>query len=86
MPCGLGALPVINSLQQAALWTASGGGQCHLMVDTGINRLGIAPAEAGDPIIAALDIDILMSHLACADEGQRDETPRQRSALRGGRG
>jgi alanine racemase len=38
------------------------------MVDTGINRLGIALAEAGDPAIAALDIDLLMSHLASADE------------------
>lgn len=63
-----GAVPVINSLAQAALWQASGGGRCHLMVDTGINRLGIALAEAGDPAIAALDIDILMSHLASADE------------------
>jgi alanine racemase len=63
-----GAVPVINSLEQAALWTASGGGKCHLMVDTGINRLGIALAEVGDPAIAALDIDILMSHLASADE------------------
>ena len=63
-----GAVPVINSLEQAELWTASGGGRCHLMVDTGINRLGIAQGEVGDPRIAALDIDILMSHLASADE------------------
>lgn len=63
-----GAVPVINSLDQARLWTATGGGRCHLMVDTGINRLGIGQAEAGDPAIAALDIDILMSHLASADE------------------
>jgi alanine racemase len=63
-----GAVPVINSLEQAARWTASGGGACHLMVDTGINRLGIAPEDAGAPEIAALDIDILMSHLANADE------------------
>lgn len=63
-----GAVPVINSLDQADLWTASGGGPCHLMVDTGINRLGISLAEAGDPRIAALQIDILMSHLASADE------------------
>ena len=63
-----GALPVINSREQAARWTASGGGACHLMVDTGINRLGIAPEEAGAPEIAALEIDILMSHLASADE------------------
>ncbi|MFM7379235.1 MAG: alanine racemase [Erythrobacter sp.] len=63
-----GAVPVINSLEQARLWAATGGGRCHLMVDTGINRLGIALTEAGDPAIAALDIDILMSHLASADE------------------
>jgi alanine racemase len=63
-----GAVPVINSREQAARWTASGRDTCHLMVDTGINRLGIAPQEAGAPEIAALDIDILMSHLASADE------------------
>lgn len=63
-----GAVPVINSLDQAALWTATGGGRCHLMIDTGINRLGIALAEAGDPALGALDVDILMSHLASADE------------------
>lgn len=63
-----GALPVINSLEQARLWTATGGGPCHLMVDTGINRLGVALAELGDPALAALEIDLLMSHLASADE------------------
>jgi len=63
-----GAVPVINSREQAILWTGTGGGRCHLMVDTGINRLGIAPGEATDPNIAALEVDILMSHLASADE------------------
>ena len=64
----VGARPVLNSLRQAADWVESGGGVCHLMVDTGINRLGIAPRDAGDPAIAALEIDVLLSHLACADE------------------
>jgi alanine racemase len=63
-----GAVPVINSLEQARLWREASGGRCHLMVDTGINRLGIALAEVGDPAIAALEVDILMSHLARADE------------------
>ena len=63
-----GVRPVINSLLQARLWAESGGGPCDLMVDTGINRLGLPPAEAGDPLIAALEIDTLMSHLASADE------------------
>ncbi|WP_421991408.1 alanine racemase [Qipengyuania sp.] len=63
-----GVRPVIDSLRQAKLWNEGGGGPCHLMIDTGINRLGIAPAEASDPAIQALDVEVVMSHLACADE------------------
>lgn len=63
-----GVRPVINSLSQARRWIESGGGICHLMVDTGINRLGIGVSEIADPCLAELEIDILMSHLACADE------------------
>lgn len=62
-----GVRPVLNSLAQAARWHRSGGGACHVMVDTGINRLGLTLADLGDPLLAALDIDILMSHLASAD-------------------
>ena len=63
-----GVRPVINSLHQAGVWMRTGGGACDLMIDTGINRLGIRPDEVGDPAIAALDAQTLMSHLACADE------------------
>lgn len=63
-----GAVPVINSLEQARRWSEAGGGNCHLMVDTGINRLGISPQEISDPVIQSLQVDTLMSHLACADE------------------
>lgn len=63
-----GVRPVINSLHQAKLWLDTGGGPCDLMVDTGINRLGLPPAQIDDPLIAALEIDTLMSHLASADE------------------
>ena len=80
-----GAIPVINALEQAERWTRSGGGRCHLMVDTGISRLGIAPSDADDARIAALDIDILMSHLASADE-ESPMNPRQLTAFRAVRG
>jgi len=63
-----GVRPVINSLYQARLWLDADGGPCDLMVDTGINRLGLPLAELGDPLVAALEIDTLMSHLASADE------------------
>lgn len=63
-----GVKPVINSLAQAARWRAGGGGLCDLMIDTGINRLGLEMANLGDPAVAGLEIDICMSHLASADE------------------
>lgn len=63
-----GVRPVINSLRQARLWLDAGGGACDLMVDTGINRLGLPLADLGDPLIARLAVDTLHSHLASADE------------------
>jgi alanine racemase len=60
--------PVLNSLPQVQRWLAAGGGPCDLMVDTGINRLGLAMSDLGDPAIGLLDIDCCMSHLASADE------------------
>lgn len=62
------AIPVINSLRQAQIWQATGGGVCHLMVDSGMNRLGLEPGRLGEPIIGQLAVDTLMSHLASADE------------------
>lgn len=64
----LGAIPVLNTPAQIALWRASGGGRCHVMLDSGMNRLGLGP-EQYDPILFdGMDIDIAMSHLASADE------------------
>ena len=61
--------PVLNSPEQIARWRQHGGGRpCDLMVDTGMNRLGVTPEEAGAAIRAGLEVDTLMSHLACADE------------------
>ena len=62
----LGAIPVLNTPEQVANWRNAGGGRCHVMLDSGINRLGLAPDQAG--LLAGLDIDILLSHLASADE------------------
>lgn len=63
-----GVRPVINSLHQARIWLEGGGGPCDLMLDTGINRLGLPPAEVGDELVARLEVETLMSHLASADE------------------
>jgi alanine racemase len=80
-----GVRPVLNSLPQVARWVAAGGGSCHVMVDTGINRLGLAAADLGDPLLARLDIDLLISHLASADEdvAQNAQQLARFTALRG---
>jgi alanine racemase len=64
----LGAVPVLNTPHQVALWKQSGGGRCHVMLDSGINRLGVGPEHMADGLLDGLDVDILMSHLASADE------------------
>src|SRR6185436_2758501 len=63
------ARPVLNSPEQVARWRESGQGRpCDVMVDTGMNRLGLTPAEARSGLLDGLRVQTLMSHLACADE------------------
>lgn len=64
----LPARPVLNSVEQIARWKAAGGGLCDIMIDTGMNRLGLRPEDVSSALLAGLDIDVVMSHLACADE------------------
>ncbi len=61
------ARPVLNSPEQVARWRETKR-PCDLMIDSGISRLGLSPAEAGADALDGLAIHTLMSHLACADE------------------
>ena len=63
-----GVRPVLNSLEQIARWRSAGGGACDLMLDTGINRLGLPLSAVSDPALQGLEVETLMSHLASADE------------------
>ncbi|CUS45869.1 MAG: alanine racemase [Pseudomonadota bacterium] len=60
------ARPILNSAGQVARWKAAGGGPCDVMIDTGMNRLGLSVDDL--PLLEGLEIETLMSHLACADE------------------
>jgi alanine racemase len=62
------ARPILNSAEQVVRWREAGGGACDVMVDTGMNRLGLRPEEATSGLLDGLRIDTLMSHLACADD------------------
>lgn len=57
------ARPVLNSPEQVARWRETGR-PCDVMIDTGMNRLGLVPGDD----VSGLSIQTLMSHLACADE------------------
>jgi alanine racemase len=61
------ARPCLNTPQQVARWKEIAPERpCDVMIDTGINRLGLRPTEIDG--LSGLKIDTLHSHLACADE------------------
>ena len=63
----LQARPVLNTPVQVARWKEAAPGKlCDVMIDTGMNRLGLRPEEVA--CLAGLNIGTLHSHLACADE------------------
>ena len=61
------AKPVLNSLEQVQRWLPTAR-PCDLMINSGMNRLGINVADLQPDILTGLTIDIGMSHLASADE------------------
>ena len=76
------AVPVLNSPLQVVRWReAAPGRPCDVMVDTGMNRLGLTLDQAASPLLDSLDIDTLHSHLACADEPDSAMNERQRAAF-----
>jgi alanine racemase len=62
------ARPVLNTAEQAARWKTAQGGACDVMVDTGMNRLGLSASEVESGLLDDMQIATLMSHLASADE------------------
>ncbi|CAN5332825.1 alanine racemase [soil metagenome] len=67
--------PVINHPAQQSAWLASGGGACGLQIDTGMNRLGFRPEDAPEPFDG---VELVLSHLACADTPAEPMNRRQR--------
>jgi alanine racemase len=61
------ARPVLNSAEQVSRWKRIAPGRAaDVMIDTGMNRLGLRADEM--VVLEGLTIDTLHSHLACADE------------------
>ncbi|MDQ8700335.1 alanine racemase [Hyphomicrobium sp. LHD-15] len=90
--------PVLSSLPEIEEWVAEASqagrpAPAALQIDSGLNRLGLSEADikalvARPDLLAALDIRLIMSHLACADDpadphndAQRAEFDRRRALL-----
>lgn len=74
----LGAIPVLNSLDQIERWSAQAllRGEtlpAILQVDTGMSRMGLPPDEvarliATPSLLDGIELRFIISHLACADD------------------
>lgn len=92
MDCAaIGAMPVLNSIDQIARWSAQArrAGRplpAAIQVDSGMARLGLPPEEvdmlmARPELLDGIDIRLVMSHLACADEPDAACNARQYEAF-----
>jgi alanine racemase len=67
-------LPVLNTMDEVRTWAAqAAGAPAALQIDTGMTRAGLAAADvsalcADSNLCQSLNLVLLMSHLACADE------------------
>ncbi|MCO5064577.1 MAG: alanine racemase [Rhizobiaceae bacterium] len=86
-----GLRPVLNSLEQLAAWRAAAGRKgrklaAAVQVDSGMSRLGMAPSEveqlaADAAAFDGVEVALVMSHLACADEPQHPANELQRASF-----
>ncbi len=69
--------PCLNHPGQIEAWQRSEGGACALQFDSGMSRLGLQPTEL-EQVPADIDVRLVMSHLACADEPTHSANESQR--------
>lgn len=87
-----GIHPVLSSLPEIEDWAAAGASRsrplpCALHIDTGLNRLGLSATEidvlaSATGLLEHLDIKLVMSHLACADEPAHTKNAQQRKTFK----
>ena len=76
--------PALKSLSDVSIWASAGHGEAAcLHIDTGMNRLGLGPDEVAalaadrqNPL-KSIDLTLVMSHLACAEDRDNPMNARQ---------
>ncbi|MGE0232819.1 MAG: alanine racemase [Flavobacteriaceae bacterium] len=89
-------IPVLNSMEDVGIWRKAAKAETSplpaaLHVDTGMNRLGLTAGEAGTlakdaALLANIRLDLVMSHLACADQPANPMTGEQQVRFEAVRG
>lgn len=84
-------IPVVNTTGELAAWRGHAREKGRsmpvaLQLDTGMSRLGVSPGDvallAGEPmLLGGLSVELVMSHLACADEPAHLANRRQQRAF-----
>lgn len=84
-----GVIPVVSTLSEIAAWSALSPSRqerqrAALHIDTGLNRLGLAASDIQALVrdvhmLDRLDVTLVMSHLACADEPEAKKNAQQRA-------
>jgi alanine racemase len=82
-------IPTLNSMEDIKQWSdfvikTQTNHPVNIHIDTGMLRLGLTPADVdmiiADPgIMAAINVDIVMSHLACADDADHQLNAQQQA-------
>lgn len=83
---GADIIPLLNSADQIRAARAAGLQTVGLQLDTGMNRLGMEPAELSAVLdetngLSGQTIALVMSHLACADEPDHPHNALQHAAF-----
>ncbi len=76
--------PVLNSLEQIALWQERGLSRpAAVHLDTGMNRLGLSEDDLDQAIepLKSIHLALIMSHLACASDPEHPKNEMQRKAF-----
>lgn len=71
-----GLLPVLNSLNQCALWAGQGNAPAALHIDTGMHRLGLS-SDVDVTKLPQLNLELVMTHFARADEAGHEMNGQQ---------
>jgi alanine racemase len=85
--------PVLNAADEIGEWSHAALARksildAALQIDTGMNRSGLSQREVADlaanpsRALAGISINLIMSHLACADEPEHEQNRRQRERFR----